>query len=83
MHELGPRNQGHAREEILDRVLILNESHLRRVMIAYVDYYNRARPHQSIEQRCPIPIDRGHAEGQVKCRDVLGGVVHDYYREAA
>jgi putative transposase len=71
------------REESVDRLLILNEAHLRRVMIEYSDYYNRARPHQGIEQRCPIPIDRRVREGPVKCRDVLGGIVHDYYREAA
>jgi putative transposase len=71
------------REEVLDRVLILSEGHLRRVMQEYVSYYNRARPHQGIEQRCPIPIDRNDTEGTVKCRDVLGGIQHDYYREAA
>jgi putative transposase len=72
-----------AREAILDRVLILNATHLRRVMIEYIGYYNRARPHQGIEQRCPIPIDLSRAGGPVQCRDVLGGIVHDYYREAA
>jgi hypothetical protein len=52
-------------------------------MIEYVVYYNRARPHQGIEQRCPLPIERGRREGPVKCRNVLGGIVHDYYRAAA
>ncbi len=71
------------REECLDRLLILGEGHLHRVMLEYVAYSNRARPHQGIEQRCPIPIERGRKKGLVKCRDVLGGIVHDYYREAA
>jgi hypothetical protein len=44
-------------------------------MTEYVDYYNRGRPHQGIEPRCPIPIERG--------RDVLSGIIHDYYRHAA
>ena len=71
------------RAEVLDRLLILSEAHLRRVMKEYVDYYNRARPHQGIEQRCPLPIEHARNEGGVKCRDLLGGVIHDYYREAA
>jgi hypothetical protein len=71
------------REECLDRLLILGDAHLRRVMQEYIEYYNHARSHQGIEQRCPIPIERGRKEGPVKCRDVLGGVIHDYQREAA
>ncbi len=71
------------RQECLDRLLILGEAHLRRVLREYVDHYNRARPHQGIKQRCPIPIEHGRKEGPVKCRNVLGGIVHDYRREAA
>lgn len=41
------------REECLDRLLIINEGHLRRVVGEYTDYYNEARPHQGINQRCP------------------------------
>ncbi|MBF6614574.1 MAG: transposase [Chloroflexi bacterium] len=70
------------RAECLDRLLIVSEAHLRAVMQEYVNYYNRARPHQGIEQRCPIPITRQPREGPVKRRDVLGGIMHDYYREA-
>jgi transposase InsO family protein len=72
-----------AREEVLDRVLILNQEHLRWVMVEYVDYYNRRRPHQGIEQRCPTPIDGARKEGTIERYDVLGGIIHDYQREAA
>ncbi|MHB8630187.1 MAG: transposase [Aggregatilineales bacterium] len=44
---------GSIRRECLDHVLILGEGHLRRVMKAYVDYFNRARPHQGLGQRIP------------------------------
>lgn len=71
------------RGECVDRLLIVGERHLGRVMKEYIAYYNKARPHQGIEQRCPVPMDSGVREGPVKCRDVLGGIVHDYYREAA
>jgi hypothetical protein len=34
------------REECLNHLLILNEKHLRRVLQAFIEYYNTARPHQ-------------------------------------
>ena len=71
------------REECLDKVVILNERHLHRVLTAYVDYYNMARPHQGLEQRCPIPLERVARDGPIKRRDILGGVLHDYHRHAA
>jgi hypothetical protein len=52
-------------------------------MREYIDYYSQARPHQGIKQACPIPIEHGRKEGSVKCRNVLGGIIHDYQREAA
>jgi transposase InsO family protein len=39
------------RQECLDKVIILNEKHLRMVLDEYVGYYNRRRPHQGIGQR--------------------------------
>ncbi len=71
------------REECLDRVLIVNERHLRRVLTEYIAYYNQARPHQGIGQQCPVAGEHRRADGPVRCRDVLGGIIHDYYRAAA
>src|SRR5262249_38726227 len=36
------------RNECLDKLLIFNEPHLRRVLREYVTYYNSARPHQAL-----------------------------------
>jgi putative transposase len=44
------------REECLDKLLIINEVHLRRVMKEYIIHYNRIRPHQGIDQQTPIPF---------------------------
>ncbi len=72
-----------AREECLDRIVILGERHLHRVLTAYIDYYNRARPHQGIAQQCPVPLTSATRDGPIARRDILGGVLHDYYRRAA
>jgi len=70
-----------AREECLDHILILNETHLRRVLGEFInDYYNVARPHQGIEQQTPIPYGQPKNTGTVQCRKVLGGIISDYYR---
>ena len=70
-------------EECLDKVLILGERHLGHVLTAYADYYNHARPHQGIDQRCPVPSENAARDGPIERRDIVGGVLHDYYRRAA
>ncbi len=72
-----------ARDECLDKLLIINKLHLRRVMQEFVAYHNTARPHQGIDQRIPVPDIAPTGVGPVRCRNVLGGIIHDYYREAA
>jgi hypothetical protein len=71
------------REECLDHLLIIHERHLRRVLIAYIAFYNEARPHQGIEQLTPIPTNPCSNDGIIQHRDGLGGLLHDYYRQAA
>jgi putative transposase len=72
-----------AREECLDHLLIVGEGHLRRVLTAYADYYNHARPHQGRDQRPPLERAPRSPQGPVRRRDVLGGLLHDYYRDVA
>jgi putative transposase len=69
------------REECLDQLIILNEQHLRRVMREYTAYYNQRRPHQSLAQASPLGFTS--EEGEIRSRPVLGGLLNDYYREAA
>jgi transposase InsO family protein len=71
------------REECLDQLLILNERHLHRVLTEYTAYFNHAQPHQGIGQQCPVPPLTRPAHGSIRRRDVLGGIIHDYYRAAA
>jgi len=72
-----------ARAECLDHLLIASEGHLRRVLTEYVAFYNHARPHQGLEQRCPVALHAPARDGPVRRHDTLGGLLHDYYREAA
>lgn len=76
---------GSVRREVLDHFLLLNERHLKRVLKAYVEYFNYYRPHQGIGQAIPIPKQEGSspkAGGKVKSIAVLGGLHHHYERAA-
>jgi hypothetical protein len=64
-------------------LLILNERHLYRLLKEYVSYCNHARPQQGIDQCCPVPLGHLARDGPIARRDILGGVLHDWYRRAA
>ena len=76
---------GTLRREVLDRVLIVNEHHLRRVLTEYLRHYNAARPHRALGQltpaqagtRPPEPVNL--AEHRIRRKQVLGGLTHEYY----
>jgi putative transposase len=76
---------GTARREVLDHLLIFGCRHLEYVLRAFVEHYEDARPHQGLEQRTPRqrePTAIAEA-GPVERRDRLGGVLHEYARQAA
>jgi transposase InsO family protein len=53
MNAICERVIGTLRRELLDRILILNERHLARLLQEYLIHYNEHRPHQSRHQRPP------------------------------
>jgi hypothetical protein len=67
----------------LNKILIINESHLRSVMHEYVNYHNTARPHQGLAQLTPLPRPPITMTGKVRRREVLGGIIGDYYQNSA
>jgi len=70
------------REECLDYILIINQNHLRPVLMEYVDYNNLHRPHQGINQQFPISEPIRSRNGPVRRRNIVGGIIHDYYRQS-
>ena len=76
---------GTLRRELLDRVLIVNEQHLRRVLTEYLLHYSDARPHRSLGQLTPAQADTDPpepanlAEFRIRRKQVLGGLTHEYY----
>ena len=76
---------GSVRRECLDHVFVFGRRHLQRVLGAYVEHYNRARPHWGLDLQPPDPgLDSGAMPGtKVRRRDVLGGLIHEYHRSAA
>jgi putative transposase len=74
---------GSVRRECLDHLLLVSEAHVRRVLGVYVAHYNQARPHQGLEQRTPLPPTERAEQGPLRRRDLLGGLLREYYRVAA
>jgi putative transposase len=80
---------GTLRRELLDRVLILGETHLRTVLSDYQAHYNTARPHQGIAQRVPADERDAHPATvtdidtrQIRRKPILNGLINEYERAA-
>jgi transposase InsO family protein len=75
---------GTLRRECLDRVLILGERHLRKILAEYTRHYNGHRPHQGLQQKPPLrqpghPVD---ISVRIERRQILGGLISEYRRAA-
>ncbi|MDP9342128.1 MAG: integrase core domain-containing protein [Actinomycetota bacterium] len=73
---------GTLRAECLDWTLILGRRHLERVLRTYIVHYNEARPHRGLALQTPIgspsPAVGDPRAADVRRRDVLGGLLHEY-----
>ncbi|MDX3100908.1 integrase core domain-containing protein [Nonomuraea angiospora] len=72
------------RRELLDRILIVNARHLRRVLAIYEIHFNEHRPHRSLGQAAPLRAlpDAVKDDIEVIRRDRLGGLIHEYAQVA-
>jgi putative transposase len=73
------------RAECLDWLLILGPRHLDRVLRIYVEHYNRKRPHRGLQLLAPesaSPPEKLDGVPDIRRRDLLGGLIHEYERAA-
>ncbi|MGW5866573.1 integrase core domain-containing protein [Streptomyces sp. NPDC055239] len=79
---------GTVRRECTDRLLIMNERHLRAVLDTYTNHYNRHRPHQSLNQRPPQSVEDGRPApaiplaNRVRRTQLLSGLINEYQQAA-
>jgi transposase InsO family protein len=72
---------GSIRRECLDHVFVVSEVHLRRILRAYANYYNRTRTHLALGKDAPLgrPLQ---VAGSLTAIPLLGGLHHEYVRMA-
>ena len=76
---------GSVRREAIDHMVILNESHLRKVLAQYKDYYNNDRTHLSLDKDAPNGRTKQtfQPDGEVIALPRIGGLHHRYeWRES-
>jgi putative transposase len=78
------RMMGTLRRELLDRILIVNQRHLRQVISVYLHHFNAARPHRALGQLAPAQAEAeppqviNLADHQVRHTSVLDGLTSEY-----
>jgi len=70
---------GSIRRECLGHVVVFGERHLRHVLLSYMQYYNVARTHLSLNKDAPVPR-AAQAIGRILPTPILGGLHHQYVR---
>ena len=81
MNAITERWIGGCRRELLDRTLIWNQAHLRRILRQYEAHYNRHRPHRALNAAAPLkplpePVDLGRYRVRRDTR--VGGIINEY-----
>ncbi len=83
-HPYVERLIGSIRRECLDRVIVLNERQLRKILESYLKYYHEVRPHRTLAHDSPIPRPIQSLDcGPVIEMPLVGGLHYHYLRQAA
>jgi putative transposase len=82
MNAIAERWIGGCRRELLDRTLIWNQAHLRRILREYETHHNWHRPHRSLDSAAPLkplpePVDL--EQYRVRKQTRAGGVINQYH----
>ena len=81
MNAIAERWIGGCRRELLDRTLIWNQSHLRRILRQYETHHNQHRPHRSLAgaaPRKPLPEPVNLQQYRVTRQARVGGLINEY-----
>ena len=74
---------GSIRRDCLDRVIIFDENHLRKILSRYFAYYHEDRCHLSLDRNAPIRRTvEPRGLGRVVSEPRVGGLHHRYRRAA-
>jgi putative transposase len=81
MNAIAERWIGGCRRELLDRTLIWNQAHLRRILRLYEIHHNQHRPHRSLDGAAPLkplpePVDL--EKYRVRKHARVGGTINEY-----
>ena len=81
MNAIAERWIGGCRRELLDRTLIWNQAHLRRILREYETHHNQHRPHRSLHGAAPLkplpePVDLD--QYRVRRHTRVGGLINEY-----
>jgi len=81
MNAVAERWIGGCRRELLDRTLIWNQAHLRRILREYETHHNQHRPHRSLDAAVPLkplpePVDLDQYRVRRQAR--VGGLINEY-----
>jgi transposase len=89
MNAIMERRVRTCRAELLDRTLIVNQAHLLHALREYEAFYNEHRPHRTLHAAAPLrPLPQPITEPDrierldVRRRDRLGGILHEYQHAA-
>jgi putative transposase len=82
MNAIAERWIGGCRRELLDRTLIWNQAHLRRILSDYESHHNQHRPHRSLSGAAPLrplpePVDLDRY--RIRRRARVGGLINEYH----
>jgi hypothetical protein len=68
----------------LSRFIVLGKGHLRQILTEYAAHYHEERNHQGLgNELIEVRPRAANDNGQIQCRERLGGVLKYYSREAA
>ena len=81
MNAIAERWIGACRRELLDRTLIWNQAHLRRILREYEIHHNHHRPHRSLHGAAPLkplpePVNLDHY--RVRKQAHVGSLINEY-----